>query len=359
MAVISYSEAMLNGILGKFTVPKGQYTFQPMTSGLINDTFLVSQSNSPLFVLQRINHAVFENVSGLMLNIEQALAHLHDANYTQLNLVKTVEGATFYSSEKEPSSHWRLMSFLDHTRTFDNAPDETVAFEAGRIIGKFHVLLQNADPGTYIDTIPRFHDLTLREVQFNTALKSANPNRLADAHTSISFAKETIAKLNAMHIDTLPVRVCHNDTKLNNILFSVKTQKALCLIDLDTLMAGNFMYDFGDAVRTIANTAPEDEQDHNKITFNMTLFEAFVKGLASNGKFLSKKELQSLSTGVVLMPFLHGLRALTDYLENDRYYKVNYENQNLDRALSLFNFTEKALYELNHVRTIIAGILND
>ncbi|MDB4291883.1 aminoglycoside phosphotransferase family protein [Maribacter sp.] len=357
MAVTSNTDISLNEILGQFTIPKGEYTFHPMTSGLINDTFLVSKSGSPLFVFQRINDTVFENVSGLMRNLELALTHLHGPKYCQLNLIKTLEGDSYYSSQKEPIGHWRLVAFLDQTRTFDNAPNETVAFEAGRIIGNFHVLLEKSNPAAYVDTIPRFHDLALREDQFHDALKSADSNRLTVAKNAILFAEETIATLNTMQIEELPLRVCHNDTKLNNILFSEKTNKALCLIDLDTLMAGHFLYDFGDAVRTIANSAAEDEQKHEKITFDKSLFEAFVKGLASNGQFLSKKEIHSLSTGVVLMPFLHGLRALTDYLGNDGYYKVSYSSQNLDRALSLFNFTKKALNELASIRTIINATL--
>ena len=147
----------------------------------------------------------------------------------------------------------------------------------------------------------------------------------------------------------LPVRLCHNDTKLNNILFSKTNNKALCLIDLDTLMKGYFFYDFGDAARTIANTAAEDEKDLNKITFNKELFSAFIDGLKNSTRFLSASELKTLPLGVVFMPFIHGLRALTDYLNGNIYYQVAYENQNLDRCLSLFNFAEKAYAEIDFI----------
>ena len=288
-----------------------------------------------------------------MGNLERALPYLHSESYTQLNLIKTKEGGSYYTTREQTIGHWRLMGFLPHTRTYDNAPSAEIAFEAGRIIGNFHVLLEKSDPTTFVDTIPRFHDLELRKDQFYNALKSTDTDKLAIAKTSISFAKQTIATLKALQIADLPVRVCHNDTKLNNILFSEKTNKALCLIDLDTLMTGHFLYDFGDAVRTIANTAPEDERNHEKITFDIQLFEAFVDGLASNGVFLTKKEIDSLAIGVVLMPFLHGLRALTDFLENNRYYKVEYENQNLDRAESLFDFTQKSLDQLKFIENAV------
>jgi len=357
MGVALFNADTLNLILRQFAIFDGEYTFQPMTSGLINDTFLVSLANRPLYVLQRINHNVFPNVSGLVENIDQALTHLHSETYTQLQLIKTKAEKTYYTGQEEPVNYWKLIAFIEGSQTFDNPPNEKVAFEAGRIIGQFHTLLQKSDVTTFVDTIPRFHDLSLRREQFHEALKTANPKNLASAKIAISFANDIISELNAMQIGNLPVRVCHNDTKLNNILFSKKSKKALCLIDLDTLMAGYFHYDFGDAVRTIANTAAEDEQDHDKITFEKPLFEVFVRGLASNGKFLSKEEIHSLPYGVLLMPFLHGLRALTDYLQNNKYYKVSYENQNLDRALSLFDFTQKALSELEYFKTTINRIL--
>ncbi|QCX01322.1 aminoglycoside phosphotransferase family protein [Aggregatimonas sangjinii] len=352
MAIASNTDEALSAILGQFKIPEDNYTFQAMTSGLINDTFLVSNAVRPIYVLQRINHVVFENVSGLMGNFQNALHHLRGSDYTQLDLVPTKEGGSYYERKDEPISYWRLIGFLENTRTYDTAPNEEVAFEAGRIIGKFHVLLQKADPSQYIETIPRFHELELRSDQFFEALGSASSDQLKMAGNAISFAKETFGKLLTMQVNDLPIRVCHNDTKLNNILFSETTQKALCLIDLDTLMCGRFSYDFGDAVRTIANTASEDEEDHSKINFQKPLFKALVMGLASNGAFLSDKEIQSLASGAVLMPFLHGLRALTDYLNNNKYYKVSYENQNLDRSASLFAFTEKALDHLVYMKEV-------
>ena len=352
MAVTSYSDTFLQTILGQFAVPVGNYAFRPMTSGLINDTFLVSNDVRPMFVLQRINHEVFENVTGLMGNVTNALRYLTDTDYTQIDLVPTGEGKAYYEKRNQTLTYWRLMGFLAHTHTYDTAPNTEVAFEAGRIIGKFHVLLQHADPSAYSETIPRFHELEWRVQEFTEALGKADREKYEVAASAISFAEQTLVKLRAMQLGNLPVRVCHNDTKLNNILFSKTTRKALCLIDLDTLMSGLFSYDFGDAVRTIANTAAEDEQDHTKIDFQKPLFNALVMGLASNGAFLSDNEIASLPSGAVLMPFLHGLRALTDYLNNNTYYKVSYKNQNLDRASSLFAFTEKALAHLGYMNEV-------
>lgn len=338
-------------ILGYFNIKKDTFQLQSLTSGYINDTFLVSNMQSPLYILQRINHDVFSDTKGLMLNVSTALTSLIDEGYTKIELLPTYTGEKF---TQNPEGYWRLMSYIPESTTYDNTEDKKTAFEAGRIIGKFHLLLQDESLTDYVDTIPQFHDLDLRKNQFEEALITAEESKLQTAKNAIAFAKTTLGKLQSIAIEKLNVRICHNDTKLNNILFSKASGEALCLIDLDTIMKGYFFYDFGDAIRTIANTAPEDEQDHNKITFDKELFRAFIKGLSSNASFLSKDELKSLPMGAAFMPFIHGIRALTDYLENNRYYKVSYENQNLDRCLSLFNFSEKALGNITFMEDVIA-----
>lgn len=335
-----YTPEELQKILGYFAIAKDTFRLQPLTAGYINDTFLVSNSKIPLYILQRINHEVFKDTRSLMTNVSLALNALISEDYAAIKLLPTSKGAYFTEA---PKGFWRLMSFIPGSTTYDNTTQNQIAFEAGRIIGKFHVLLQNENPSEYVDTIPRFHDLSLREKEFEEALTKSENTKLKIAKSAIHFARKTLVKLKEINPSLLPLRVCHNDTKLNNILFSKTSGKGLCLIDLDTIMKGYFFYDFGDAVRTIVNTAPEDEQDHRKINFDQKLFSAFIKGLATNGLFLSREELDSLSLGAVFMPFIHGLRALTDYLNNNRYYKVTYENQNLNRCLSLFDFTQKAL----------------
>lgn len=350
MAIVSHSDSELNSILEQFTVPKTQYTFQPMTSGLINDTFLVSKLDKPLYVLQRINNHVFENVEGLMINIDRALKHLKGKGYERVALIATTSGKNYVPVA---SSYWRVLTYISNSTTYNTTNSTKIAFEAGKIIGKFHSLLSNADLNQYSDTIYKFHSLEFRKMQFLSAVAKASSKKTTSASNAISFAQEIFKKLEVIPYEQLPQRICHNDTKLNNILFSTETQKALSLIDLDTIMAGYFHYDFGDAIRTIVNTASEDEQDHSKITFDKNLFEAFVNGLATHKGFLSENEIKALPLGVVLMPFLHGIRALTDYLNNNTYYKVTYESQNLDRCLSLFDFTKKAYKELDYMESVV------
>ncbi len=348
-------EALLD-VLHQFSIPRKDYKIQPINQGFINDTFLVVADEMPLYILQRINTVVFPNVKEIMGNIRRALGSLNSADYTKIVLVPSNSGNAFLKDTS--GKYWRLMTYISHSTAYDTTEDKEVAFEAGRIISTFHHLLLDAPIDSFEDIIPGFHDLSLREIQFKEAMGSASSELKTTARHAIAFAHETIPRLQSWEKTELPVRICHNDTKLNNILFSESTGKALCLIDLDTLMRGYFHYDFGDAVRTIVNTASEDEIDHSKITFDKGLFRAFIGGISSNGSFLSDHELAVLPLGAALMPFLHGIRALTDYLNGNRYYKVAYENQNLDRCLSLFDFTRKALSEVSFMEQVIEEVFD-
>ena len=344
----------LKHILNCFKIDTQEVTFRLITTGYINDTFLVLKAQNPLYILQKINQKVFKNVESLMLNIEMALDKLQSNTYSSILLLKTIEGKSFYKHNK---TYWRLMTFIEGSTTYNTTTNPKIAFEAGRIISEFHKLLQFELPDRFTDTIPNFNNLPFRITEFNDALMKASETRKESAKNEIDFVLKTLPEFDDFYKAELPLRVCHNDTKLNNILFS-KTNKALCLIDLDTIMKGYFHYDFGDAVRTIVNTANEDEIELSKITFNKTLFEAFVDGLSKNAAFLTNKEIEMLPISVALMSFMHGLRALTDYLNGNIYYKVTYKNQNLDRCKSLFYFTKLALQHQDYIKEIIGVKLN-
>ena len=344
----------LEDLLGNFPVAFGEMTFSPLTSGLINETYLVYSDAHPSYILQQINADVFSDVVGLMDNYAAALLHLNAPDYTQLKLVKTKKGASYFSG---PQGHWRLVGFLPNTITYDTTNDVKIAEEAGRIIGRFHMLLEHENPDSFVDTIPGFHDLPLRMRQFEEALAQTAAPALNELAAAIDFAKSTAKILQEGIANKLPVRICHNDTKLNNILYSSATKKALCLIDLDTLMAGHLMFDFGDVVRTVVNPANEDIKELSRIAFRTSYFEALVKGLASTRLAISPQERTSLAFGAVLMPFLHGLRAFTDYLNGNKYYKVSYKEQNYDRAKSLFKFSQKALEHLPYMQETIKAHL--
>lgn len=347
----NYSPEELLAMVENFSINTNDIKFSPLTSGLINETYLVYCGKRPSYILQRINAVIFKDVDGLMNNSSRSLAHLESKAYTKIELISTKNGEKFY---KGPEGYWRMVSYIPDTVTYDTTNSLKVAFEAGRIVGMFQILLQHEDPDNYIDTIPDFHNLKYRTTQFEEALSNAPKSKLIECEPTITFVKATIMLLEENIETNLPVRICHNDTKLNNILFSAYTENALCLIDLDTIMRGHFMFDFGDAVRTVVNPAREDEQKLSLIDFRKEYFEALVNGLASNEHIWTHLELQSLPYGAVLIPFIQGLRALTDYLNGNRYFKVSYEKQNYHRALSLFEFSKKALENLSFMKQTIS-----
>lgn len=344
----------LEHIFSKFETDQEKVLFKPIDQGYLNDTFLVSIGQRPVYILQRINHEVFKNVELLMRNIEMALKKLRAKDYTSIRLLKTKDGKPFL---KENDNFWRLMTFIDGSTTFNTTTNPEIAFEAGRIIGKFHSLLKDESAEDFRETIANFNDLNFRLSEFYQALDQSSDQDKITAENEIAFAKENFHRFDAFYKAKIPPRVCHNDTKFNNILFD-KNKKALCLIDLDTIMKGYFHYDYGDAVRTIVNTANEDEIDLTKVGFNTSLFESFIEGLSLNADFLTPEEKDYLPIATALVPFIHGLRALTDYLNGNIYYKVSYPNQNLNRSASIFHFTKLALSRQNYLEECIKTVLN-
>jgi len=345
----------LDQVISNFNIIQENFSYSPLTNGMINDTYLVSATGVPQFVLQKINTSVFTNVTSLIHNIDLVLPKLHTNDYEKVTLAKTKEGKTFYKSEN--NDFWRLMTYVKNSKVYNTTTDPEIAFEAGRIIGSFHKLLANLDPNLLQETLVDFHNIEFRYGQFLEALPKAKTGNIEKAKAPIAFVKKHISMLLELQKVKLKTRVCHNDTKLNNILFSVQ-KTGLCLIDLDTIMPGYFLYDFGDAVRTIVNQAPEDEIDLSLINFDQKIFKSFIKGIAANGKLLTESEIEHLSLGPILLPFLHGIRALTDFLENNRYYKVSYENQNLDRCNSLFEFSRLAIENKDFMDRCIKKYLN-
>jgi len=343
----------LSEILGFFPLQGKAYQLQPIKKGLINDTYLVSGQGQPQYILQHINAVVFSNISVLMGNLQQALPYLAADDYAAIKLVKTREGDTYLDLGE--AGCWRLMTYIPGSTTSSTTTKPQTAYEAGRIIGRFHTLLQDAPAANFKDSIPGFHDLDMRIIQFQEAKDAARAIRKDRAQKAIEVLQNLLMEPFPVLAKNLPVRICHNDTKLNNILFSEATRKALCLIDLDTLMKGHFLYDFGDAVRTIVNTAPEDERVLQKIHFSKPLFDAFVDGLAACRGLLSIEEVASLPLGALYMPLLHGMRALIDYLNDDAYYQVAYEGQNLDRSLSLLTFAQRDYMKERVMEKLITG----
>ena len=339
----------LNNILSNFDISSSNNSLERINTGYINDSFYVNCNGKRKYVLQKLNTNVFKNIEAIKNNIIQSINKLDNIDYHKIKFINTKGGDIFYSSNKD---HWRLMEYVNGSYTKDNANNKNDAYEAGRILSLFHILLQDEDLSQYHDTLENFHNLPHRIKEFETALEISNNNLHIECKEEINYCKKMFDRLIVFYNSDLPNRICHNDSKLNNILFN-SSNRGLCMIDLDTIMKGYFHYDFGDAIRTIVNPASEEEKDFSKISFNKSLFKEFINGLNSNGEFLSKDEIELLPLSTVLMPFIHGLRALTDYLNGNIYYKVSYPKQNLIRSKNLFTFSQLAEKNENFMKEIL------
>ncbi len=341
----------LKAVLKNFPVPL-DFSVRPQSQGYINLSYALYYEGTPRFLLQQINTRVFSNIETVINNLVRALPYLKDPQYPGPNLIQTRTGQPVLRMQN--GNCWRLLTYVPDSHSFLYCPDAETAREAGKILGVFHQLMDKAIPDEFEESLPGFHHLNLRIKQFESALSKADPDRKIKAEKAITYARNMAPTLSAQKCDSLPLRVCHNDTKMSNFLFSKTDGKGLCLVDLDTIMPTYFHYDFGDALRTIANAAPEEETDPDKIVFNRPYCEAFIAGLSSTASFLTREEIGCLAYGLQLMPFLHGIRALTDYLSGDVYYRVQYARQNLDRSLGLFQFTSLVEKEMPFLKEVVS-----
>lgn len=309
----------------------------PLQQGLINDSYLIKTPGAS-YILQRLNSQVFKAPLALMENIIRFQELPKPSSYQGPIFLRDKTGNYLHKDSQD--GLWRLQEFVPSSQAFDLAPTLQVAQEAGKLLAQFHQISEGEELKNYHSPLPGFQDIFLRLDQFSLAFKKADAALAKTAAANLQIIEKLRGFVTHTHTN-LPQRLCHNDTKLNNMLFHQRDKTALCLIDLDTLMPGYAFYDFGDAFRTIANTAKEGDLKA-KVGFRKDYAQAFVKGMAHQKNIYTPMELESFALGAVYMPFIHGLRALTDYLEGNRYYKVSYAAENLDRSLSLLQFAEQA-----------------
>lgn len=312
-------------------------------SGHINDTFVVKFDQAGTFVryiFQRINHTIFKNVPQLMDNIGRVTSHVAgkvqgDDNRRALVLVPTRAGTPFHQTSA--GEFWRVYLFVEHARTYDAVSNPRQAYEAARAFGLFQQSLADL-PGTRLhETIPYFHDTPRRFAALRQAAEADVVGRKKDVLPELKFAfereGETSRLLDLVRSGHIPERVTHNDTKLNNVMLDDATGEGICVIDLDTVMPGLSLYDFGDLVRFATNTAAEDETDLAKIDVSLPVFEAIVSGyVAGAGYILTPAEWDKLVFAGKLMTYEVGIRFLADYLQGDIYFKIKRPGHNLDRA---------------------------
>ncbi len=335
----------------------------PLGNGLINDTLKIetSEPDCPDYVLQRINNKIFTDVDKLQHNIEATTAHirkkLSDAGVTDidrkvLTFVPASNGKTYYF---DGECYWRISVFIPRSVTYD-VVDPHYSYLAGKGFGQFQSMLADIEE-TLDETIPDFHNMEFRLKQFNDAITENKAGRLSDVKDLVDALlarSEKMCAAEQLHRDgRLPKRICHCDTKVNNMLFDADDNSFLCVIDLDTVMPSYIFSDYGDFLRTAANTAPEDEPDISKIHFRPEIFKAFTQGYLESAKsFLTDIEIENLPYAVALFPYMQCVRFLTDYLNGDTYYKILYPEHNKVRSYAqyeLFSQVEAAQEELSEV----------
>jgi len=344
--------------------------------GLINDTYLVNISTegshtgtfttNKRYILQRINTHVFQNVDNLMSNIEKVSKHLQAKVDSRsvgastsccLVVVYTNENKLFWRGKSE--EYWRMYHYIPNSITFTVSPGERYLYEAGRAYGQFQRDLSDlATPEELHETLVDFHNTPKRMVSFRRAVLDDKCKRAQNARDEISYIESKAAIVNVifdmLFDERLPKRVAHNDTKLENVLFDVKTRAALCVVDYDTIMPnGSILYDYGDAIRSMSNTSPEDEKDLGKVDFDLLSFQRFTEGFLKELRMvITEKEKDTLPTGALVITFEQTIRFLSDYLMGDIYFKIDYPNHNLDRArnqLKLFKgmlANEKEMFDV-------------
>jgi len=329
----------------------------PFGNGHIQSTYKVDFDETS-FILQKINTAVFTKPEVLISNHLKVLEVLgQNPKYIVPQLLKTKNNKFFCKDEER--GFWRLMEFVPNTYSLEKTEKPDQAFEAGKAYGWFAKILQKADVGDFEEAIPEFHSLSLRLKQFEDALQNDLALRKESVRDEIDFflqRKDELLKPEQLIISgEIPKRIVHNDTKINNILF--KGTKASAVIDLDTVGPGSILFDYGDALRTIANTADEDEEDLKKVKFSFDNFNGFTKGyLSQTASFLTKSEKQNLHLAPVLMTYIIGLRFLTDFLNGDVYFKTKKENHNLIRTRvqqELIKDIEKQMREIKETVSTI------
>ena len=322
-----------------------------LNSGHINDTFLIKTDGNTNYILQRINQVVFKDVPGLVNNKVLTSNHIRSKcpnasdevlNKTVLSFIKEKNSNSYY--HKEGVNFWNVMIFIDNSVTHEIVKDKEIAYEGGKLLGDFLNLTSDFDSSQLIDVIPNFHNMAFRFKQYASSIQSASKIRLTKAADYIQIVTDLKEEMhilqNLKDAGEIPIRVTHNDTKISNSLFT-QENKGICMIDTDTVMPGIIHYDFGDAIRTICNTAAEDETDLSKVEFNLDYYKAYEKGFLEKTKdTLTEKELKYLPLAAKTMIFIMALRFLTDYLNNDIYYKTNYQDHNLDRAKNQFKLIE-------------------
>ena len=356
----------LKNIVTRFAVEGQVLAVEPLGNGLINDTFLVKTDGPRNYVLQRINNAIFKDVALLQHNVEAVTRHIRAKLATDPDVDRKVltflplkdEEKTYY--EAGDSTFWRISVFIEGARTHETVDAES-SYRAGKAFGQFEAMLADI-PDPIGETIPDFHNMELRARQLREAVAADAAGRMADPAVKalveeIFTHEEEMCKAERMYREgTLPKRICHCDTKVNNMMLD-EDGNVLCVIDLDTVMPSFVFSDFGDFMRTAGNTGAEDDPNLDNVGLDMDIFRAFAKGyIESAGVFLTPVERENLPYAALLFPYMQTVRFLADYINGDTYYKIQYPEHNWVRSLAQWKLFRSALEHLPEMTGYISSL---
>jgi Ser/Thr protein kinase RdoA (MazF antagonist) len=325
----------------RFQLTGAPVSCQRYGGGHINETYLL-ETDKRKYILQKINRRVFRDVPSLMKNIAlvtRYLSRLEKDPRRVLTIVQTTDGKDYF--EDDQGECWRVYDFITGSLCLEKAQSAQDMFQSGVAFGQFQSMLSGFPAQTLCETIQGFHDTPSRYMQLHEAVKKDAAGRLNTVRDEVAFAlqreHEAGAMVRMLKEGRLPLRVTHNDTKLNNVMLDETTGQALCVIDLDTVMPGLAGNDFGDSIRFGASTALEDEKDLNKVSLSLDYYQAYARGfLSACGQSLTRAEIDTLPMGAKLMTLECGVRFLTDYLSGDTYFRIHRPEHNLDRCRTQF-----------------------
>jgi Ser/Thr protein kinase RdoA (MazF antagonist) len=344
---------------------------EPFGSGHIHDTYRIetAERNKDDYIIQRLNNKIFKNIPQLQNNIERVTIHLREKlsripgsnlKRESLHLIPSKEDGKSWIVDKT-GNYWRMYIFISNHRSYNIVDTPDKAFEGGKAIGKFQAMLADLPGDPLFETIPFFHDIEKRLETFTTIVEVNPVYRVGEAEDEISFVMERAEEMKIIlrigRDGKIPVRITHNDTKFNNILLD-ENDKALCVIDLDTVMPGYIHYDFGDAIRTTANIAAEDEKELSKVKMDINLFEAYARGYLSETRdTLNDVEKEYLAFAPRLITYTIAVRFLTDYLDGDNYFKIHHEHHNLQRARAQLKLVESMEEQYGGMQMIVRKLI--
>lgn len=335
----------MKDIIAHFAIDNEIGEIKPLKIGIINDSYIVraKNPNERSYFLQKINHHIFTNVEGLQRNIQIVTDHIReklraagetDIERKALQLIPTKDGKLYY---KTPAGdYWRVYVLIEHASSQEAVTPES-AYTAGLAFGRFQCMLSDIPHSQLVETIPDFHNMEFRLQQFHEAVQADAAGRVTANRELIDEiekrAYEMCAPERLFREGKLPKRINHCDTKVNNMMFD-ENGNVLCIVDLDTVMPGFVLSDFGDFMRTAANTGKEDDEKLENVGVNLEIFEAYTRGYLQTATFLTPVELDNLAFGAKLLSYMQTVRFFTDYLNGDTYYKILFPEHNLQRTLA-------------------------